>query len=230
MKLYHGSPVEVPKPSLSKGKANNDYGRGFYCTEDAEMAREWACKGPGPAAFANAYELRTAGLSVLDLSGPDYTVLDWIAVLLANRTFDLDTDVAVEVKDYFTTNFLPPVGEADVVRGYRADDSYFSYADSFVNNALSVRRLGEALRLGRLGLQVALRSERAFGRLAFLGAEPVDWEVYHARYSGRDAAARAEWSERVRGRGSAADDVFAVDIIRRRLRHGDPRLREILPE
>ena len=221
MKIYHGSVVEVPKPLLSKGKPNNDYGRGFYCTEDVEMAREWACKGKEPPGFANAYELATEGLKILDLSSPDYTVLNWMAVLLANRTFDLDTDIAIEVRDYLMANFMPPIQDSDVVIGYRADDSYFNYADSFVNNALSISRLNEALHLGRLGTQVALRTERAFECLAYLGAEKVAWNEYHPRYVTRDADARTQWREVVKKASRAADDLFAVDIIRRGLRHGD---------
>ncbi len=217
--------MEIPCPSLSKGKDNNDYGRGFYCTEDVEMAREWACRGKAPPGFVNAYELDFDGLSVLDLSSPDYSVLNWMAVLLANRTFDLDTDIAVEVRGYIVANFMPPVNEADVVIGYRADDSYFSYADSFVNNALSLRRLNDALRLGRLGMQTALRTELAFGKLSYLGAEEVEWTKYNSRYFDRDNAARDEWRNTVRPASGAADGMFAIDVIRRGLKHGDPRLR-----
>ena len=221
MKIYHGSSVEVPKPLLSKGKFNNDYGRGFYCTEDIEMAREWACKGKEPPGFTNAYELSTEGLNILNLSSPDYTILNWMAVLLLNRTFDLDTDIAIEVRDYVIANFMPPIQDSDVVIGYRADDSYFNYADSFVNNALSVSRLNEALHLGRLGMQVALRTERAFECLTYLGAEKVAWGKYHPRYVTRDADARMRWREVVKNASRVADDLFAVDIIRRGLRHGD---------
>ena len=221
MKIYHGSSVEVPKPLLSKGKPNNDYGRGFYCTEDIEMAREWACKGREPPGFTNAYELSTERLNILDLSSPDYTILNWMAVLLSNRTFDLDTDIAIEVRDYVIANFMPPIQDSDVVIGYRADDSYFNYADSFVNNALSIRRLNVALHLGRLGMQVALRTERAFGCLTYLGAEKVVWDEYHPRYVTRDTEARTQWREVVRMSPRAADDLFAVDIIRGGLRHGD---------
>lgn len=229
MKLYHGSPLVVENPELSKGKPNNDYGRGFYCTESVEMAREWACKGKVPPAFVNAYELDLEGLTVLDLSKPPYTILDWMAVLLANRTFELDLEVAVEIRDYLLAHFLPPVDEADVVIGYRADDSYFNFASAFVNNGLPVARLNDALRLGRLGLQVALRSEKAFGRLAFQGSEEVDWELYHKRYVTRDASAREEW-RRVKARGMMAGDVvFAYDILRRGVKHDDERLSEILP-
>jgi len=229
MRIYHGSKCRIEKPELLKGKPNNDYGQGFYCTQNLEMAREWACKGSEPPAYANAYELDLSGLKVLDLSQGEYTVLNWIAVLLANRTFQLDLEVAVEVRNYFIANFMPPISESDVVIGYRADDSYFDYAETFVDNGLPLGRLNEALRLGKLGLQVALRSEKAFGQIAFVGAEAVPWDAYHARYVRRDAEARNEWRTVVKGASLAQDDVFAMDIVRRGLKHGDEGLRGILP-
>ena len=193
------------------------------------MAKEWACKGKEPPAFANAYELDQRGLGILDLSEPPYSVLNWIAVLLANRTFQLDLEVAVEVRDYFIANFLPPIAEADVVVGYRADDSYFNYAETFVNNGLSISRLNEALRLGKLGTQIALRTDKAFEKLRFVGADEVPWDEYHGRYVRRDAAARQEWREKLKKGATAASGVFAYDVIRMGLKSGDERLREILP-
>ena len=88
MQIYHGSSVIVEKPELSKGKMSNDYGRGFYCTEDVEMAKEWACKGKEPPAFSNVYELDCQGLTVLDLSAEPFTVLNWIAVCLPIERFN----------------------------------------------------------------------------------------------------------------------------------------------
>ena len=229
MVIYHGSPFVIEKPELSKGKPTNDYGRGFYCTEDIEMAKEWACKGKEPPAYANAYELDTNGLKILNLAEKPHTVLNWMSVLLANRTFQLDLEVAVEVRDYLLANFMPPVAEADVVIGYRADDSYFNYAETFVNNGLTVSRLNEALHLGKLGVQVALRTERAFSHLRFVRADEVPWDEYHARYVRRDAAAREEWRLKLKDAAPEAKGVFAYDVIRMGLRQDDERIREILP-
>ena len=42
--IYHGSENIVQNPNLLAGKRHNDYGQGFYCTEDIDLAKEWACK------------------------------------------------------------------------------------------------------------------------------------------------------------------------------------------
>lgn len=55
----------------------------------------------------------------------------------------------------------------DVIIGYRADDSYFSFAQDFLNNAISLRKLSRAMNLGKLGLQTVLKSERAFAQITF---------------------------------------------------------------
>ena len=42
MLLYHGSDHIIEKPEFGAGKKHNDYGRGFYCTQNIELAKEWA--------------------------------------------------------------------------------------------------------------------------------------------------------------------------------------------
>lgn len=41
MRLYHGSNVEVRKPSLRYGRNNTDFGKGFYTTTQKEQAERW---------------------------------------------------------------------------------------------------------------------------------------------------------------------------------------------
>ena len=50
--IYHGSQQIVEVPKFGAGKSYNDYGQGFYCTENIELAKEWACpvKNDGYAA------------------------------------------------------------------------------------------------------------------------------------------------------------------------------------
>ena len=54
--LYHGSPEIIQTPVFGKGKSYNDYGRGFYCTEHLELAKEWACT-ENTDGYANKYEI-----------------------------------------------------------------------------------------------------------------------------------------------------------------------------
>ncbi|MEG1875854.1 MAG: DUF3990 domain-containing protein, partial [Angelakisella sp.] len=84
--LFHGSTKIIAAPELAKGKPNNDYGRGFYCTESIELAKEWACSTETDG-FANRYTFDGANLSILNLSSGEYHILNWLSILLENRTF-----------------------------------------------------------------------------------------------------------------------------------------------
>ena len=62
-----------------------------------------------------------------------------MALLLKNRTFRLSNEIAIDARDYIIENFSIDLSDYDVVVGYRADDSYFSFAESFVQNGLCKR-------------------------------------------------------------------------------------------
>ena len=40
-KIYHGSKDIIEQPIFGFGKTYNDYGLGFYCTEEIDMAKKW---------------------------------------------------------------------------------------------------------------------------------------------------------------------------------------------
>lgn len=223
MKIFHGSDHIIEQPALGVGRKNNDYGQGFYCTEQLEMAKEWACKN-GTDGFVNAYELDLNGLKVLHLGADGNTILNWIAVLLEHRTFNLDGEVAASARDYLIMHFGIDVDRYDVVIGYRADDSYFAFAEAFVSNALSLRSLGRAMHLGKLGEQLVLVSEKAFSRLQFLEAVPIEKELYAAKFLVRDQEARRQYKEEVASAAVLKDDLFVLDIIRQEMKNDDPRL------
>lgn len=227
--IYHGSENIVQNPDLQTGRKHNDYGQGFYCTEDIELAKEWACKNETDG-FVNMYTLDMSDLKVLNLNSADYTILNWIAILLQNRIFHLDNDISNMAREYIIENFSVNVEQYDVVIGYRADDSYFSFAESFVSNALPLRGLNKALRLGKLGEQVALVSKKAFERLQFVEAIPVEGNIYYPKFQSRDLSARQSYRNEVVSSKRLLDDVFVLDIIRQEMKNDDPRIQRIVSE
>ena len=78
--IYHGSANIIEKPIFGRGKSYNDYGLGFYCTEDIILAKEWAT-GKDHAGYVNRYEIDCDGLTILNLNAPEYSILHWIGVL-----------------------------------------------------------------------------------------------------------------------------------------------------
>ena len=227
--LLHGSKQVIETPELSRGSMHNDYGQGFYCTRLEEMAKEWACKNQKDG-FVNRYELDTEGLRMLNLSDGDHTVLNWIAILLKNRTFRLRSPIAIDAREYLIEHFAPNTTLYDLIVGYRADDSYFQYAESFVENTLPLRSLSRALTLGKLGLQTVLVSEKAFRQIRFIGAEPVERTVYYPKFLERDTKARKSYSEEIARSKTWRDDIFVLDILRGEMKNDDPRIQRILFE
>ena len=222
MTLFHGSPQIVAHPFYGGGRPYNDYGRGFYCTRSIELAKEWACAGLDDG-FANRYTLATNGLTFLDLSQPPYTILNWLALLVENRRFQPTTAVAAQGIEYLKRVFLPDTSQADVIVGYRADDSYFSFARAFVNNAISLDQLAEVMRLGELGKQIVLTSPRAFAALRFQGCEIARASTYHVLRNERDRTAREAY--RRNSAEADLDGLFMRDIIREKVTNDDHRLR-----
>ena len=196
--LYHGSSKIIKKPTFGVGKRYNDYGLGFYCTESLDMAKEWGV-GADHDGFANCYEFDDAGLMTLNLMDDSYCILHWLSILLQNREFELDSDVAAAAKDYIIGHFPVQADKADIICGYRADDSYFSFAQNFLNGTLSYAQLNEAMRLGKLGLQYVIKSERAFGRLVFTGVESAPKDQWFAKKRTRDGEARETYRRMFKG-------------------------------
>lgn len=220
--LYHGSTERVEHPELGKGKMNNDYGQGFYCTACRDLACEWASKLQGIDGYVNQYEIDTSSLRILDLS--KYGILYWMTILLKNRTFTLTTPISIQGKTYLMENFDIDISDYDVVKGYRADDSYFSFAEDFLNNAISVRHLSHAMHLGKLGIQYVLVSQKAFDALHFIQAEPVENRVYYPLHMVRDNKARKAYRSSKDNLQIDRSDIYLMDILRGGIKDGDPRL------
>lgn len=220
--LYHGSTKVIEKPELWIGNPKNDYGLGFYCTENQELAKEWASTEASDG-FANSYELDLYGLRILYLNKKPYHILNWLAILLKNRTFLLSQGLPIDARDYIFENFLPKYEDYDVIVGYRADDSYFSFANAFLNNTISLEQLREAMYLGKLGEQVVIKSQKAFNALKYLGSEPVASSQYYPKRQARDCQARNDF-QRMKSQVSSADAIYMIDILRQKWTNNDARL------
>ena len=159
------------------------------------------------------------GLSVLDLNGSDYNILNWLTILLENRKFNVADGLPQRAKSYLLENFKVEYKKYDVIIGYRANDSYFSYAGDFVNGTLSLSDLSEAMRLGKLGEQVVLMSKKAFEALTFVEAVDAPQEEYYAKYKMRDEQARERYRQ-IAAQPLAEDETYVIDIIRNNWKNG----------
>ena len=218
--IYHGSEKIVEQPIFGEGKKNNDFGLGFYCTLSEELAKEWAVSSLRDG-FANRYTLDSEYLNILNLNSPEYTILNWIAVLVEHRLFSIKTPVARRAKRYLIENFSINVNAYDLIIGYRADDSYFDYAESFLNNGISVEQLARAMQLGKLGEQIVLKSKFAFSNLKYEGFDIAEKNQYYVIRKARDDEANQLYFEILE---EESDGLYIKDIIRGGIQNDDPRI------
>ncbi|MCL2253900.1 MAG: DUF3990 domain-containing protein [Lachnospiraceae bacterium] len=221
--LYHGSQFIIDKPLYGGGKQYNDYGQGFYLTREAELAKEWACTDESNG-YVNRYELDLSDLTIINLSDDGYNILNWIAILLNNRVFRITNEIAFAGKEFLLKRFLPDVESCDIIIGNRADDSYFAFAGAFLNNGISLSKLEEAMKLGKLGEQTVLKSKAAFKKIKYLDHEISAKEVYFPKKCVRDKEARTEFFQIKSDLRLIENEIFLIDIIRERWENSDERL------
>ena len=207
--IYHGSSKIIETPIFGEGRKNNDFGLGFYCTEDSELAKEWAVSSLEDG-FSNKYSLDVEYLKILNLNSPDYTILNWIAILVEHRIFSIKTPIAKRARDYLIENFGINVNAYDIIIGYRADDSYFDFAETFLNNGITVEQLAEAMKLGKLGEQIVIKSKYAFSKLKFEGFEKANKIKYYVLRKSRNDSANKMYLDIL---NSSTDGLYIQDII-----------------
>ena len=144
---------------------------------------------------------------------------NWLAILLENRKFNVSDGLPRRAKAYILENFKVNYKQYDIIVGYRADDSYFSYAGDFVNGTLSLSDLSEAMRLGKLGEQVVLKSKKAFEALTFIEGIKAPREEYFAKYKQRDEKARGKY-RMIANKPVVEDEIYVIDIIRNNWKNG----------
>ncbi len=208
--LYHGTSDKIVVPVYGGGNDKHDYGRGFYLTGDIDLAREWAvCKPDEQNGWVHKYELDCSGLNILDFK--DHNILAWLAELMKHRD-------AADSKRYrlLASKFIDKYGidtsNYDVIKGWRADASYFYIAKEFVRDNIDVEILEELLSLGGLGIQYCIKSEHAYSQLKELNDEliSVNYTEFNDKYNQRDITARNKMRELVDSDANKVTNVFST--------------------
>lgn len=207
--LYHGTPDEAVNPVYGGGQDKHDYGRGFYLTEDIELAKEWAvCRPNQQNGWVHKYELDCTDLKMFDFQ--EKNVLSWLAELMKHRD-------AADTKRYrmlaakFIEKYGIDVNSYDVIKGWRADASYFYIAKEFVRDNIDIEILEELLSLGGLGIQYCLKSELAFSKLREIDEIlPVDYTEFNDKYNKRDIEARNKMRDLVDSDANKVTNVFST--------------------
>lgn len=208
--LFHGTPDKIVVPTYGKGEVKHDYGQGFYLTESIDLAKEWAvCRPNEKNGWVHKYQLDIDGLKILDFQ--DKGVLTWLAELMKHRD-------AADSKRYrmLANKFIEKYGietdEYDVIKGWRADASYFYIAKEFVRDNIDMDILEELLSLGGLGIQYCIKSELAYSKLHEVEDEllTVQYDEFNEKYNKRDAAARKKMRELVDSDANKVTNVFST--------------------
>lgn len=208
--LFHGTPDEIVTPKYGKGEEKHDYGKGFYLTENIELAKEWAvCKPNEENGYVHRYELDTDGIKILDLQQEG--VLAWLAELMKHRDA-ADTKRYRMLAGKFIQKYGINTGEYDVIKGWRANASYFYIAKEFVRDNIDIDILEELLSLGDLGIQYCIKSELAYSKLREVEGSllTVPYAQFNEKYNQRDSAARRKMRDLVDSDANKVTKVFST--------------------
>lgn len=208
--LFHGTPDKIVVPTFGLGDDKHDYGRGFYLTEDPELAKEWAvCRPNDESGWLHKFELDTDDLKILDFQ--EKNVLCWLAELMKHRD-------AADSKRYrmlaqrFIEKYGVDTSEYDVIKGWRANASYFYIAKDFVRDNIDVDILEELLSLGGLGIQYCIKSELAYSKLHEIESSlsAVGYDEFNQKYNARDIDARKKMRDLINSDANKVTNVFST--------------------
>ena len=160
MRLYHGSVVEVRKPSLRYGRKKTDFGRGFYTTTQAEQAEHWTTikmeRAKSGRRVVSVYEIDDNLLSNLELrirefNGPDEAWLNFV----------VDSRNGIE-HDY------------DLVFGPVANDKVFTVVNLYESGVLDAPAAIAELKAYMTYNQLSFHTQRVISSLKFVESYAIE--------------------------------------------------------
>lgn len=85
----------------------------------------------------------------------------------------------------------------------------------------SVEQLAKAMRLGKLGEQIVIKSKFAFSKIRFEGFEPAGKDTYYVRRKTRDDSANQSYLDILE---KETDGLYIQDIMRGGVTNDDLRI------
>lgn len=207
--LYHGSMNKIVKPSFDLGDEKHDYGKGFYLTDDLELAKEWSvCSPINHIGYVHTFDLDISDLKILDFE--KYNILAWLSELMKHRNADDSKRYRVLSKQ-FIDKYGVDASDFDVIKGWRANASYFFIAKEFVRDNIDVTILNDLLSLGNLGIQYCIKTKKAYSKLKKVSSIPliVSYEEFNSKYNNRDIQARKNMRDLVDSDSNKLETVFS---------------------
>lgn len=207
--LYHGSPNKIVEQTFRLGDDRHDYGKGFYLTEDLQLAKEWAVSRPETeSGFVHSFTLDTSGLAIFDFQNEN--ILCWLCELMKHREA-ADSKRYRMLAEKFIYKFGINTENYDVLKGWRANASYFYIAKSFVRDEVDIDILEELMQLGGLGIQWCLKSKKAYKQLLKLSdVISVDYHEFNEKYNKRDNEARSKMKKLIDSDKNKVEKVFST--------------------
>lgn len=208
--LYHGSANKNIVPTYGMGEEKHDYGKGFYLTENFDLAKEWAvCKPNKTNGWVHKYELDIGNLKILDFK--QHNILCWLAELMKHRD-------AADSKRYrvlskkFIEKYAIDTNGYDIIKGWRANASYFYIAKEFVRDNIDIDILEQLLYLGGLGTQYCIKSKAAYLNLKEITQDltNVEYNEFNDKYNKRDIEARINMRNLINSDLNKVTNVFST--------------------
>ena len=152
LRLFHTGFQVIQKPDINMGRANADFGQGFYLSNDEEFSRRWARNLKGETTYINVYDLDIGDLQLKHFSRGE----EWFEYIFNNRR-----------------NAADVLADFDVIIGPIANDTIYDVLGITTSGILTKDKSLAVLKAGPAYEQVVIKTEKALSRLSFVKAEVI---------------------------------------------------------
>ncbi|MCR4790697.1 MAG: DUF3990 domain-containing protein [Treponemataceae bacterium] len=153
--LFHTSFQVIEKPDIKHGRANADFGQGFYLSDNEDFSKRWAENHNGMTSKINTYTLDIENLKVKIFHRDN----EWFKYISDNRMGKADSLAAY-----------------DLIIGPIANDTLYDTYGVITSGLLSEKDALSILRIGPEYNQIVIKTQKAADVLKFEKAFSLDDE------------------------------------------------------